>query len=78
LKILICGMNQLTSLNLSNNSSLGQELVGYWAGWYDCYLNIRYLPSLEEVCVWTMPFPPDSFLLCADDSPNVYFTTDCQ
>jgi hypothetical protein len=74
LKILICGMNQLTSLNLSNNSSLGQELVGYC----DCYLNIRYLPSLEEVCVWTMPFPPDSFLLCADDSPNVYFTTDCQ
>jgi len=35
------------------------------------------MPSLTEVCVWEMPFPPEDFLLYADGSPNVYFTTDC-
>jgi hypothetical protein len=35
------------------------------------------MPTLEEVCVWTMPSPPEGFLLCADGSPNVYFTMDC-
>jgi len=35
------------------------------------------MPTLEEVCVWTMPFPPEGFKLCADGSPNTYFTTDC-
>jgi len=76
LKILIGGGNQLTSLDLSNNSSIGQDL-GYDAGWFNCYLEIRNMPSLEEVCVWTMPFPPEGFKLCANNSPNVYYTTDC-
>jgi len=73
LLILWCGGNQLTSLDVSNNSFLGQH-VGYT---FSCFLEIGDMPSLEKVCVWTMPFPPEGFLLCADGSPNAYFTTDC-
>jgi hypothetical protein len=33
--------------------------------------------SLNEVCVWTMPFPPERVYVTTYGSPNVYFTTDC-
>jgi hypothetical protein len=71
--ILSCGGNQLTSLDISNNSNLGLNAGSY----IECYLEIENMPALEEVCVWTMPFPPEGFRLCADGSPNVYFTTEC-
>jgi len=59
-----CGENQLTSLDISNNSSL--ELIG-----------IEEMPSLKKVCVWEVPFPPAGVTLSMNNSPNVYFTTDC-
>ncbi len=68
-----CGLNQLTSLNLSNNSNLGTGLNES----YGCYLDIGDMPTLEEVCVWTEPFPPNGFFLCMDGSPNVHFSTNC-
>ena len=36
------------------------------------------MPSLYEVCVWVMPFPPENAVGTVDTtgSPNVYFTTD--
>jgi len=71
LGILSCGGNQLTSLDLSNNSKLG----GY--GFTSCRLEIGHMITLEEVCVWTMPFPPVGFPVCAVGSPNAYFTTKC-
>jgi len=74
LHILDCRDNQLTSLDLSNNSRMGPVEHLYYPA---CELDIRNLPSLEEVCVWTMPFPPEGFKLCMDGSPNVYFTTEC-
>ena len=37
------------------------------------------MPTLYEVCVWEMPFPPADKVELVDTtgSPNVYFTTDC-
>lgn len=59
-----CTSNELTTLDISNNSALE-------------HLNIKYMPTLTQVCVWTMPFPPDGLEVNTSGSPNVYFTTDC-
>ena len=66
-----CGSNQLTSLDISNNSKLGTVYIGYTC------LVINYMPSLQEVCVWTLPFPPEGLNISTTGSPNVYFTTEC-
>jgi hypothetical protein len=80
LKILSCSGNQLTSLDLSKNSSIGKDVgseLTYYSKYYYCYLSIEEMPGLEKVCVWTMPFSPEGVKLCAEGSPNVYFTADC-
>lgn len=59
-----CGDNQLTSLDISRNAKLENIYLGG-------------SPDLTQVCVWTMPFPPDGVTVSAQDSPNIYFTTDC-
>jgi hypothetical protein len=59
-----CDHNELNSLDISNNTTL-------------THLSLGIIPTLYEVCVWTMPFPPEGFKLCMDGSPNVYFTTEC-
>ena len=64
LGVLICGSNQLSGLDISNNS-------------YMIFLDIKEMPSLYEVCVWEMPFPPAGVDVYTDGSPNVYFTTEC-
>ena len=53
----------LTTLDVSNITALVK-------------LNIEGMPTLEGVCVWTMPFPPDVVHVYTDGSPNVSFTTD--
>jgi hypothetical protein len=65
--------NQLNALDISNNTALGTLEDPH----IDCYLDISNMPSLEEVCVWTLPFPPEGFKLCANGSPSVRFTTEC-
>jgi hypothetical protein len=35
------------------------------------------MPSLGEVCVWELPFPPEGMTVHTTGSPNVYFTTEC-
>jgi len=36
------------------------------------------MPSLYKVCVWKTPFPPTFMIeLFKENSPNIYFTTDC-
>jgi len=73
LGILLCSRNQLTSLDISNNIALGANGIYSFRA-----LNISQMPSLYEVCVWTMPFPPPGGVgVDTTDSPNVYFTTDC-
>jgi len=62
-KLDCCG-NQLTSLDISNNTALD-------------LLDLMWMPSLLEVCVWTMPFPPYGVEVRTTDSPNVFFTTEC-
>ncbi len=64
LQRLKCGLNQLTSLNVSNNTALKG-------------LDLKNIPSLYQVCVLTIPFPTAGVGVDTTDSPNVYFTTDC-
>jgi|GEM_PF-2538460 len=62
-KMISCG-NQLTRLDISNNAAL--QVIG-----------IDNMPMLEEVCVWTMPFPPPGVTTLQEFSPNVVFTDQC-
>ena len=67
LLILACGDNILTSLNISKNTKLNK-------------LECNDMPSLHEVCVWKLPFPPVSYNVIyvnTTGSPNVIFSTDC-
>jgi hypothetical protein len=64
LTFLDCSVNPLKKLDISGN-----DLI--------VYLAIADMPSLEEVCVWALPFPPEGISVFMDGSPNVYFTTDC-
>jgi hypothetical protein len=45
-----CGGNQITTLNVSNNRALR-------------VLEINDMPTLNKVCVWTVPFSPADFQL---------------
>jgi hypothetical protein len=36
------------------------------------------MPSLYNVCVWEMPFPPVGVGVDTTNSPNVYFTSNCK
>ncbi len=61
---LICDYNQLSYLDITHNPDLRQ-------------LSIGGMPSLYQVCVLEMPFPPYNFLIEKQGSPNVYFA-DCK
>jgi hypothetical protein len=54
----------IRQLDISNNTKLTSI----------CFSN---MPNLYQVCVWTMPFPPEGVEVDTSDSPNVYFTTEC-
>jgi hypothetical protein len=55
----------MTTLNISNNTKL-------------TYVDLCWAKVLNEVCVWTIPFPPEGVSLdMGGECPNVYFTTDC-
>ena len=71
LSLLSCSSNKLTTLDVSNNTALGSGSNS------PPDLRISDMPTLFEVCVWTMPFPPTGVLVDTTGSPNVYFTTDC-
>ncbi len=69
-----CSGNLLTKLDISNNRRLMTWLYGDYQG---C-ISIQNMPSLEKVCVWTMPFPPNGqACVSTSGSPNVFFTTGC-
>jgi len=65
LEDLYCRNNLLTRLDVSQNPKIK-------------VLVISNNPDLEEVCVWTWPFPPDH-MWWVDDSncPKLYYTTEC-
>ena len=62
-KMISCG-NQLSKLDISMHSSL--TLIG-----------VDNMPMLTEVCVWTLPFPPEGVVVLQGFSPNINFTTSC-
>ena len=62
-KLITCG-NQLSSLDVSNNTGL-------------VLLGVDNMATIQEVCVWTTPFPPSGVMVLMGYSPNVYFTTEC-
>ena len=71
LRLLRCGYNSLTALDLSRNRNLG-----IWK-FSEGNITINGMPSLEEVCVWTLPFPPEDIIVDTSGSPNVRFSMDC-
>lgn len=85
LTYLHCSTNQLSALNLSNNHLLDQlycsdnQLTSLDISQNIALLSlgISDMSTLHEVCVWTMPFPPAGLTLFDEDSPNIYFTTEC-
>lgn len=58
-----CG-NQLTRLDISKHTSL--TLIG-----------VDNMPLLTEVCVWTLPFPPEGITVLQGFSPNINYITTC-
>ena len=64
LRTLQCDGNPLSSLDVSTVTSVK-------------VLSISKMPTLNQVCVWTMPFPPAGVEVNKIGSPNVNFTSDC-
>jgi len=62
-KMVSCG-NQLTQLDISMHPSL--TLIG-----------VDNMPMLTEVCVWTLPFPPEGVTVIKGFSPNINYITTC-
>ena len=62
-KMISCG-NQLTRLDISMHSAL--RLIG-----------VDNMPMLTEVCVWTLPFPPEGVTVLQGFSPNITYTSTC-
>ena len=65
---------KLSSLDISKSTDLLRS-GGYANGLY-----LNDMPSLYEICVWIMPFPPVDApgIVDTEGSPNVFFTTDCE
>jgi hypothetical protein len=58
-----CG-NQLSYLDISMHPNLTR-------------IGVDNMPMLTEVCVWTLPFPPEGIVILQDYSPNIEYTTGC-
>jgi len=71
LEHLNCAANQLSCLDIANNALIGSENGN------NTTLDLAYMRSLTEVCVWTTPFPPSGMVINISGSPNLYFTENC-
>lgn len=82
---LVCNNNLFTSLNLSANTGLtkmiscGNQLTSLDISKHEALvvLGVDNMPMLTEVCVWTLPFPPEGVVVLQGYSPNIEFTTAC-
>ena len=85
LENLACGFNQITNLDVSNNTALiyfyceNTQLTTLDISNNTAlkHLHIFQMQTLQEVCVWTLPFPPTGVSVFTGNSPNIYFTTEC-
>jgi hypothetical protein len=64
LEKLDCSGTKLINLDISNNTAL-------------IWLAFDSTPTLNEVCVWTMPFPPEGVDVASWGCPNMYYSKDC-
>lgn len=73
LEYLVCGRecehctwlgNYMTELDLSANKKIKT-------------LKLNLMSALQDVCVWTAPFPVEGMVLETAGSPNISFTTAC-
>ena len=82
---LVCKNNLLTKLDLSANSGLtkmvccGNQLTRLDISMHSTLtiIGVDNMPMLTEVCVWTLPFPPEGVVVAHGYSPNIEFTTTC-
>jgi len=82
---LVCKNNLLTSLDLSANTGLtkmvscGNLLTSLDISMHSTLtvIGVDNMPMLTEVCVWTVPFPPDGVVVARGFSPNINYITDC-
>jgi len=72
LDVLDCSRNPITSLNFSNNLELGTG-SWYFATHIIEGIVLSDMPSLGEVCVWSLPFPPEGVTVDTTGSPNAFF-----
>jgi len=85
LKKLYCKNNLLSSLDLSANSGLltmiscGNQLTSLDISMHPTLtlIGVDNMPLLTEVCVWTLPFPPEGVTVLRGFSPNIIFTSSC-
>ena len=82
---LSCKNNLLTSLDLSANTGLtkmvscGNQLTTLDISMHPTLtvIGLDNMPMLTEVCVWTLPFPPEGVTVIMGLSPNINFITNC-
>lgn len=85
LKTLVVNNNQLSSLDLSTiNSLITMISCGNKLSFLDISMHpeltkigVDNMPMLTEVCVWTLPFPPEGITVLQEYSPNIQYTTSC-
>ena len=79
LAVLRLSVNQLTNLDVSNNTALtwlslsNNQLTGLDVSNNTVLeiISLNDMPSINQVCVWVMPFPPDGVDVHTTNSPNV-------
>jgi hypothetical protein len=82
---LILNNNLFTSLDLSFNISLetmiscGNRLTRLDISMLPhlTLIGVDNMPMLMEVCVWSLPFPPEGVTVLQTYSPRIQFTLDC-
>jgi hypothetical protein len=82
---LFCKNNLLTSLDLSANTGLttmvscGNQLTRLDISKHTALtlIGVDNMPMLTEVCVWTLPFPPEGVTVLQGFSPNINYITTC-
>lgn len=86
LKVLDFRGNQLSEIDLSNNEIL-EELDGcrnfiskihLCCNSTLCRIQLSEMPSLQRVCVWTLPFPPEGVHMDISGESGITFAHDCR
>lgn len=76
--------NRLSELDLSNNEALEEldvcknliSTIHLCCNQALSRIQLSEMPSLEKVCVWTLPFPPAGVYIDIADAPGITFCMD--